>query len=163
MNTTLEFNTRSTVENLVPKVFSTMAGFTASPLAADPAAEMNRVSGTIGFAGDTVTGAVYVHLPEPLAQLITNALLGNPAEQPVSDSDLHDVVGELTNMIGGGFKSALCDAERPCAMSTPAIIRGAYAIEVSQELRAEVFPFHCRDTISPSKFTPNLIKPPRSL
>jgi len=144
MNTTSEFNTQKTLESLVPNVLTTMTSLTASPHpAGGPLAGHNRVSGTIGIAGEGVTGAVYVHLPEPLAFLIVNALLGNPATQPVSDGDLNDVVGELTNMIGGGFKSALCDAAWPCGMSTPAIIRGAYAIEVPHDLRAKVFPFHC--------------------
>jgi CheY-specific phosphatase CheX len=48
-------------------------------------------------------------------------------------------------MIGGGFKSALCDAGWVCAMSTPAIIRGAYAIEVPQDLRAQVSHLSCQN------------------
>lgn len=145
MNLIATFNTLPTLETLVPNVFSTMAsllvelhpGGSTKPV-------IDRVSGTIGIAGDVVIGAVYVHLPEALARLITNALLGNPPGEPVSDGDLNDVVGELTNMIGGGFKSALCDVGRPCAMSTPSIIRGAYAIEVPQDLRVEVSHFNCQ-------------------
>jgi len=145
MNTTAEFNAQDTLNKLVPYVFTTMAGFTASPHPGGPRAEGDRVSGTIGFAGDSVMGTVYVHLPKPLARLITNAIHGNPAEQAVSDGDLNDVVGELTNMIGGRFKSALCDAKWPCAMSTPAVIHGKFAIEMVQDLRAEVSHFNCRD------------------
>jgi chemotaxis protein CheX len=144
MNTTSEFNTSQTLTDLVPNVLATMASLTAQPdPEGGPQPGNNRVSGTIGIAGDRVTGAIYVHLPQPLAFLVVNAILGNPAEQSVSDGDLNDVVGELTNMVGGGFKSALCDADWPCAMSTPAIIRGAYAIEVAHELRAEISQFQC--------------------
>jgi len=145
MNTTLEFNAPKTLEDLVPKVLTTMTNLTATPSrSGTPPAPGDRVSGTIGIAGDTVIGAVYIHLPEPLAHTIVNAMFGNPAGQPVSDGDLNDVVGELSNMIGGGFKSALCDAGCPCAMSTPSIIRGAYAIEVPQDLRAEILHFTCQ-------------------
>ena len=145
MNPTLEFNAQKTVESLVPKVIATMASLTVSPHPGrTPQSKGDQVSGTLGIVGDTVMGAVYIHLPAPLACLIANAMFGNPADQAVSDSDMNDVVGELTNMIGGGFKSALCDADRPCAMSTPSIIRGAYAVEVPQELHAEVFPFTCQ-------------------
>lgn len=144
MSTTTEFNTQSTVQQIVPNVFTTMAGLSASPSpTGNSAPAVDRVSGTIGIAGDNVTGAVYVHLPQSLAKTIVNAMMGNPSGQVVSDGDLNDVVGELTNMIGGGFKSALCDASRPCAMSTPSIIRGAYAIEVPQELLAEIVHFKC--------------------
>ncbi len=145
MNSIATFNALPTLETLVPNVFSTMANLIVelrpegnTKLAVD------RVSGTIGIAGEVVVGAVYVHLPEALARLIANALLGNPPGEPVSDGDLNDVVGELTNMIGGGFKSALCDVDRPCAMSTPSIIRGAYAIEVPKDLRVEVSHFNCQ-------------------
>lgn len=145
MNTTLAFNSQSTIETVVPKVIATMAGLSASSAPApESESPSDQVSGTLGIVGDTVTGAVYIHLPEPLACLIANAMFGNPVEQAVSDGDLNDVVGELTNMIGGGFKSALCDADRPCAMSTPSIIRGAYAVEVPQELRRETFHFTCQ-------------------
>ena len=144
MSTTIEFNAQSTIRSIVPNVFNTMAALSVAPGDASPAGiENDRVSGTIGIAGDTVTGAVYVHLPEALARRIVNAMMGNPADQAVEDGDMNDVVGELTNMIGGGFKSALCDANRPCAMSTPSIIRGAYAIEVPHDLQAEAVHFKC--------------------
>lgn len=139
-----EFDMQSTIGKIVPNVFTTMAGFAANPQQDSPPPGRDRVSGTIGIAGETVTGAVYVHLPDPLARQIANAILGNPSDQVVADGDLNDVVGELTNMVGGGLKSALCDAGLRCAMSTPSIIRGAYAIEVPQALRPQVFQFNCQ-------------------
>ncbi|HEX7569086.1 MAG TPA: chemotaxis protein CheX, partial [Verrucomicrobiae bacterium] len=83
-----------------------------------------HISGSVGFAGETVTGAVYLHLPAPLATHITAAMLGLPAEETPGDSDVNDVVGEVTNMLAGGLKSWLCDAGAVCALTTPAIIRG---------------------------------------
>ena len=146
MNPTTEFNTQRTLHEVVPNVFQTMLGLSLTPIAGDgPLTEANRMGGTIGVAGDTVTGAIYVHLPETLARLAVNAMMGNPPGQTVEENDVNDVVGELTNMIGGGFKSALCDAGRPCAMSTPSIIRGAYLIKASQDLRAEIFHFQFQD------------------
>ena len=145
MTTSTEFNPTDTLQTIVPKVFETMLGFTASPAPkGNLRAAPDRVSGTIGIAGENVTGAIYVHLTESLAGQAVNALLGNPPEESVGDGDLNDAVGELTNMIGGGFKSALCDAGCACAMSTPSIIRGAYAVEAPQDLLAEVVHFSCR-------------------
>jgi CheY-specific phosphatase CheX len=94
MNPTIEFSTKSTIESLVPKVIATMSGLTASP-APDrpPQAKGDQVSGTVGIAGETVIGAVYIHLPDRLACEIANAMLGNPADQAVGDGDLNDVVG----------------------------------------------------------------------
>ena len=57
---------------------------------------------------------------------------------------VNDVASELTNMIGGGIKSALNDAERPCAMSTPSIVRGlGFTIELAPGARSETFVFDC--------------------
>jgi chemotaxis protein CheX len=107
------------------EVFSTMLSLPAVPLAAMPAGDANEhISGSVGFAGETVTGAVYLHLPAPLATHITAAMLGLPAEETPGDSDVNDVVGEVTNMLAGGLKSWLCDAGAACALTTPAIIRG---------------------------------------
>lgn len=144
MNTTA-FNVRQCIEESVPNVVETMLGFTAKP-DPNPAVPWDRdhVSGTIGVAGDNVTGALYIHLSDPLARQVVNAMLGAPGDQPVADNDLNDVVGEFTNMVAGGFKSALCNSERPCAMSTPSIIRGAFDIEVPQDLKAERFHFLCQ-------------------
>lgn len=144
MNTT-EFSVCDCIQGSVPNVVETMLGFSAS---ADPSPtamiDRDHVSGTIGIVGDNVTGAIYVHLSELLARKVVNAMMGTPDDQPVADSDLNDVVGEFTNMVAGGFKSALCNAERPCAMSTPSIIRGAFGIEVPHELKAEKFHFLCQ-------------------
>lgn len=145
MSTATEFNTQSAIEGVVPNVFGTMLGLSPTPITGGgPLMEPNRVGGTIGIAGDNVTGAIYVHLPEALARVAVNAMFGNPAEQPVEEGDINDVIGELTNMIGGGFKSALCDAGRACAMSTPSVIRGAYVIEAPPDLRAEIIHFRCQ-------------------
>jgi len=107
------------------EVFLTMLSLPAVPLAALPSVDANEhISGSVGFAGETVTGAVYLHLPAPLATHITATMLGLPAAETPGDSDVNDVVGEVTNMLAGGLKSWLCDAGAVCALTTPAIIRG---------------------------------------
>lgn len=106
-------------------VFSTMLSMPAVPLAEPPQSDTKeRVSGSVGFGGETVTGLVYLHLPAPFAARVTRAMLGLPEEEPPGDGDVNDVVGEVTNMLAGGLKSYLCDAGAACALSTPAIIRG---------------------------------------
>ncbi len=69
-----------------------------------------RVSGSVGFAGENVTGAVYLHLSAPFAHQVAGAMLGLPPEETASENDVNDVVGEATNMLTGGMKSWLCDA-----------------------------------------------------
>lgn len=83
-----------------------------------------HMSGSVGFAGDRVNGAVYLHISNPCARKIASAMLGMTAEE-LGDNEVNDVIGEVCNMIVGGLKSSLCDAGHPCAVSTPGIIRGS--------------------------------------
>jgi len=116
-----EFLVRHLVE-----VFSTMLSLPALPVEeAMPAHVQERISGSVGFVGETVTGAVYLHVPAPFATRITCAMLGLPAEETPGEADVNDVIGEVTNMLAGGLKSWLCDAGATCALTTPAIIRGS--------------------------------------
>ena len=107
-----------------------------------------RVSGSVGFGGDAVTGAVYLHLPPQFATRATSAMLGLSLEE-LSESDVNDVVGEITNMLGGGFKSWLSDVGTECAMSTPAIIRGSsFDIEPPPGIERICLAFKCgEDTV----------------
>ena len=107
------------------EVFSTMLSLPALPMTETlPAGTEERISGSVSFVGEGVTGAVYLHVPAPFARCITGAMLGMPAEETPADADVNDVMGEVTNMLAGGLKSWLCDAGAACALTTPAIIRG---------------------------------------
>jgi len=105
-----------------------------------------RVSGSVGFAGDNVTGAVYLHLSAPFASQVAAAMLGMAKEEITGEQEVNDVVGEATNMLAGGLKSWLCDSGADCAVSTPAIIRGtAFTIEPLAEVQRELLVFDCGD------------------
>jgi chemotaxis protein CheX len=135
-----EFMTRHLVD-----VFETMLSMKAVRVAGTelPAFD-GRVSGSVGFAGEHVTGAVYLHLSAPFANQVAAAMLGITPEEISGDSEVNDVVGEATNMITGGLKSWLCDAGADCAVSTPAIIRGtSFAIEPMPEVAREWLVFDC--------------------
>ncbi len=115
-------------------VFQTMAALDVQPVQPNPSRDglngQERITGIVGLGGDQVTGAVYLHLPLPLAEQVTRQLLGLEGAEAVDEAAVNDVTGELTNMLAGGFKSALCDRGLVCAVSTPTIIRGtAYEIE----------------------------------
>jgi len=106
-------------------VFATMLSLPAVPLDPTPPGDkIERVTGSVGFVGETVTGSVYLHLPAPFAAQVTATMLGMAAEETPGDADVNDVAGEVTNMLAGGLKSWLCDAGAGCALTTPAIIRG---------------------------------------
>src|ERR1035441_5473695 len=102
-----------------------------------------RVTGCVGFAGEHINGAVYLHLSAPFAAQVAAAMLGLPSAD-LGEAEVNDVVGETANMLTGGLKSWLCDAGTECAMSTPAIIRGtAFAIEPVPDVAREWLIFDC--------------------
>lgn len=83
----------------------------------------NHLVGTVGFAG-TVMGNVNVFVTRDFAREMTAAMLGMSVDDLGSDEEVHDVVGEVCNMIGGDLKSRLCDAGLSCSLSIPSITFG---------------------------------------
>ena len=126
-------------------VFSTMLSMEAVPRPmTEPPHFPERVTGCVGFGGESANGVVYLHLSAPFANRATAAMLGLPPEELSGEAEVNDVVGEVTNMLTGGLKSWLCDGGAPCAVSTPAIIRGAsFTVEPIPDVRREWLAFDC--------------------
>jgi len=123
---------RENITRAVADVFKTMMGRSAAPKAAGPGAAPEtpgispaQVVGTVGFIGD-VNGLVYLYLDESFANQCTSQILGmSPFElQTRGEGIVNDAIGELTNMVVGSFKNALCDAGYPCKLTIPSIMRG---------------------------------------
>lgn len=131
------------------EVFDTMLAMSAETLADNHLPHFDtRVTGSVGFGGENVTGAVYLHLSGPFANHCASAMLGLAPEEINAETDVNDVVGEMTNMLAGGLKSALCDTGHVCAVSTPAIIRGtSFEIEAMPDVQREHFSFKAGDQI----------------
>ena len=145
-NTISASDVREYIARHLEDVFDTMLS-----LKATPAAEFNlcqfsgeRVSGLVGLAGKTITGSLYLHVTAPFAVQSTSAMLGLAPEEITGHAEINDVVAEMTNMLGGGLKSWLCDAGATCALTTPAVIRGsAYAISAKPDVELILFGFEC--------------------
>lgn len=102
------------------------------------------VSGSVGFGGDAISGAVYLHMSASFALQAAAAMLGLPPGEITTQADINDVVGEMTNMLAGGLKSAFCDADVPCAVSTPTIIRGSsFRVEQMPDVEKICVTFDC--------------------
>jgi len=143
----LQFPLREWMNSIVPEVFDTMLSLKAAPTPAGSSPHPvsgEQISGAIGIAGETLSGAVYLHLSLPFAREITALLLGSaPGESP-APAEINDLVGEFCNMVSGRLKSSLSDHGAPCAMSPPSIIRGsAFAIEAMPNAIMEKFHFDC--------------------
>jgi len=127
-------------------VFETMLAIKAVPMAEPDLSQFSEghVSGTVGFAGKTVVGSVYLHVTASFACQATAAMLGLAPEEISGTAEINDVIGEVTNMLAGGLKSWLCDAGTPCALTTPAVIRGtSYSVAANPDVERIQIGFDC--------------------
>ncbi len=103
-----------------------------------------RVSCCVGFAGENTAGVVYVHYSESFTRCATAAMLGLGPDDPISQQQINQVIGEVVNMLTGGLKSWLCASGRPCAMSTPTLIRGkGFVLESLPDVEQTTLVFDC--------------------
>ena len=143
---------RENIARAVAAVFKTMLGRPVmpapeEPAAAGPAAATPQIVGTVGFLGE-VNGLIYIHLDQAFAAWCTGQILGMaPGELlAAGDDPVNDAIGELTNMVVGGFKNALCDAGYPCKLTIPSILRGSnFCIQPTRSAHRRRYRFACGD------------------
>jgi chemotaxis protein CheX len=142
---------RENITRAVADVFKTMVGRSVVPLTAEtaqvpaPGTSAAQIVGTVGFIGD-VNGLVYLYLDEGFANQCTSQILGMSAFelQTRGEEVVNDAIGELTNMLVGSFKNALCDAGYPCKLTIPSIMRGRnFCIQSTRMAERRTYRFTC--------------------
>jgi chemotaxis protein CheX len=115
------------ISSSVTEVFATMADTVArpAPLLDFRGGEEMLVVGSVGFIGDA-NGILHVYLRSSFARTLACRMLNLEAAQRAEDDLVNDVIGELTNMVGGAVKSRLCDSGVACVLTIPSVIRGQY-------------------------------------
>jgi chemotaxis protein CheX len=99
------------------------------------------ISALVGLGG-SCPGMVGVHIPEDFAKEVTAAMLGMEPDEVEGDSDIHDAVGEVANMLAGEMKMVLSNKGADVCISTPTIISGKeYVIDVLADNGAISVPF----------------------
>ncbi len=99
----------------------------------------DSVTGMLGFSGD-LRGMLKIHCPSPVAKAVTEALLGMPVEEV--DEEVHDTIGEITNMVAGGLKVIFSGEERCISLSIPTTIGGrSYKVHSLANAERVVVPF----------------------
>lgn len=108
----------------VQKTFVTMLGIELKQLsaAAVESFEGEHVLSTVAFDGKATGRVSLRYLPET-ARVLAAHILGVSTGEVGGNADVDDVVGELSNIVVGNFKSNLCDAGLACKLSTPSISR----------------------------------------
>lgn len=113
------------LDSAVSEVFEMMLARNCSP-AEIAHAIAPCISARILFSG-VIDGECVLFASESVARVTAEALLGTPS-QP-GDPMAGDAIGELCNMIAGGWKSKLGSDEAGCAISPPSITTHDSGIE----------------------------------
>lgn len=82
-----------------------------------------EVIGSIGVAG-FLTGSISLFMPKGLARQAVAAMLMLEPDAELSDAELVDAIGELTNMVGGNIKTELFQKTPLFDISVPSVYIG---------------------------------------
>lgn len=121
------------------EVFEMMLSMEIECVGEDQAEKLNgnRIVGSVSFAGKA-SGNISVHVSEEFARKMASEMLGMEKDEIKDDREIHDVIGETSNMVGGNLKSKLCDFGLPCELSIPTITSGGtFRIESMNWMRHE--------------------------
>lgn len=100
------------------EVFSTMMAVNCMPAAPEPEGE--TLSAVIGLAG-ALSGTLVLRAGRSAAERIAERLTGAAAE----DAVMRDALGEVCNMVAGGWKSFDPKLSCGCLLSTPTVVAGS--------------------------------------
>jgi len=143
MNKINTLDLKSLVSNTINEVFDTMLSMEIELFDADSevAGDGSRIVGSVSFAGE-VMGSISIYVSGEFGRVMTAAMLGMELEEIESDEEVYDVIGELSNMVGGSLKSRFCDYGLPCELSIPSITTGSdFKIKSKNWSRYEGFAF----------------------
>ena len=138
-------NLKELVINAVNNVFDMMLDMEVKISDADSQKIIhgNKIVGSVSFAGD-IMGSVRIYVSDTFARIMAAAMLGMEEEEveEIEDEEVSDVIGELSNMIGGDLKSRFCDLDFPCQLSIPSVTTGSdFKIESRDWMQSECFAF----------------------
>jgi chemotaxis protein CheX len=112
----------------VDEVFQMMLGAACHLVAEEAMEEAETITAVVGFGG-LLSGACVFHAGGAAALTIASTLTG--MEFAEIDDTVKDAIGEVCNMLAGGWKSKVPDLSANCGLSIPAVITGSdYNIHV---------------------------------
>ena len=141
------FDIRAHIIDAIIDVFDTMVSmeveFQESEL--PDSTGTRRMVATVNFAGN-VLGIVNIQVDSELSRMMMASMLDIDIEEVEDDSEIKDLLAEISNIVGGNLKSALNDAGHSCVISTPSITYGAdFTIKSLNMERFERFVFTHQD------------------
>ncbi|MFH0879484.1 MAG: chemotaxis protein CheX [Lentisphaerota bacterium] len=101
------------------------------------------ISGTISLASDDQSGTLSLIFPMDLAKAIFRSMMGMQDADAVAEGEVHDVVGELANMVAGGAKSRLQDIGFNFKIGLPTVVVGEnHYLEPPRNVQTMVMPMN---------------------
>ena len=99
----------------------------------------SNVVGIVGFAG-SISGLVAFYSTLDAAQEIAGSMLGmDPADV---NGEMPDAIGEVTNMIAGGFRLRMAEQGETLALSIPSVTVGSdFYTRFATDVRRVMCPF----------------------
>jgi chemotaxis protein CheX len=148
--TSLEIQ-RSELVQIVESVFQTMMGLEVIEYEEPWFAAPDRMTSAVHLSGDW-NGAVLFECDQHEACRFSARFLSMGMDEEVSDGDcpavvddvVRDVLGELTNMIGGNLKCLLPGGVQ---LSIPSVVDGEYSLRVCGAHVLEGLSFRCDEGV----------------
>jgi flagellar motor switch protein FliN len=137
----------SSVGDSIIELFDTMLSLDVELSDREPftSYEDFRVMGAVNFTG-SVQGSIQFQVPKTFGRMIAAGMLGMELEEIQDIETVKDVIGEMTNILGGNLKAAFCDSGLNCQISTPSLTVGLdFHIEILNMDRYEKFAFKLND------------------
>ncbi len=139
------------LDSTVLEVFSMMLGTVCHPIAEAPPDEEETITAVVGFGG-ILSGACVFRSGASTALAIASCLTGMEFEE--MDDTVKDAIGEICNMLAGGWKGRIPELAANCGLSIPAVITGSsYKVHVA----APEFKLHHIYSFVDAAFTVTLI------
>lgn len=116
---------KSKVTDAIIEVFDTMFSIDIGPVDTVELSELRGVRnvGSVSFTGD-VNGQINIQMTEEFSRLMTAKMLGMEEEDLESNEETKDMIGEISNILGGNLKSEFSDSGLICEISIPAFTTG---------------------------------------
>lgn len=114
------------VRGAVQEVFSTMVSLETqvSEAVADDQSSpctLSGITGSVSFTGK-MTGILYLNFSGELPKYCASFIMGTSPNE-MTQEEIYDVVGELTNMVTGNLKSKMTDKGFNCQLSIPSVMK----------------------------------------
>ncbi|RLB11623.1 MAG: hypothetical protein DRG39_03805 [Deltaproteobacteria bacterium] len=100
------------------------------------------VTGIIGLSNEQIKGSMAISLPEDMGKIVVANMLAVEPDD-ISDEELKDGLGEITNMVAGDFNNRMGSIFK---LSLPSVITGKrHVVSLTPNDKLTVFKFFALD------------------